>query len=67
MRQFTKEEVDSMDLEDAQHAIENCVYEATALIEQLEQAGKVGGNGHHCRQKLAAAAKDEVAGRWTAD
>lgn len=65
MRQFTKNDVESMTLETAQRAIENCVYEATALIEKLEHAGKVRGNGHHARQKIAEEAKDELTRRWT--
>jgi len=35
-------------------SIESRVYEATELLERLEGAGLLRGNGHHARQKLAA-------------
>jgi hypothetical protein len=64
MRAFTKEQLASMDLDTARTHLENAVYEAAALIEKLEYAGKVDGNGHHARQKIAALAGEELASRW---
>lgn len=58
------EDLQSMTLEEAQHLIEQRVYDATALIENLENAGKVFGNGHHARQNLARMAKSELTTRW---
>ena len=53
-----------MTLEDAQHEIQRRVYEATAIIEQLEGAGLLSGNGHHARQKIAEVASEEIKKRW---
>lgn len=50
--------------EDAMNLVSNQVYAATALIEQLEAAGRLSGNGHHARQQLAKLAADEVNARW---
>jgi hypothetical protein len=49
---------------DALTAISNAVYEATMLLEQLEHAGKVGGNGHHLRQYVAEFAENIIIERW---
>ena len=43
--------------------IENSVYEATALFERMEGAGRLAGNGHHARQKAAAAIAEEMRNR----
>jgi len=53
-----------MTLEEAMAFISNRVYEATAIIEQLEGAGLISGNGHHARQKLAGLAAEEIKKRW---
>lgn len=53
-----------MTLEDAQLEIERKVYEATRLLEELERAGKIRGNGHHMRQRLSGYAKTLVKDRW---
>jgi len=44
--------------------VEVAVYQATAMVEQLELAGKISGNGHHARQAIASAAGAEFALRW---
>ena len=53
-----------MDKEEASVSLSNSVYEATALIEKLEHAGKVSGNGHHIRQKIAEYAAQVLRDRW---
>jgi phosphotransacetylase len=54
-----------MTLEEAQAKIQNEVYAATLILEKLEVAGLVTGNGHHMRQKVAAFASEMVKERWT--
>jgi len=54
-----------MTREAAESLITTHVYEATALLEQLEAAGLISGNGHHARQKLAQLAALEIRERWT--
>jgi len=53
MRQKTKQEISRMSLVDAKVYLEQSVYEATKILETLENCGKCKGNGHHARQKLA--------------
>ena len=64
MRTFTDQQLQDMTVEEAEAAVINSVYEATQLIERLESRGKVVGNGHHARQKLARYAGDELKARW---
>ena len=54
----------NMTRESAEHLVEHVVYTATRIIENLEMAGKLHGNGHHMRQKLASIAKKMVHNRW---
>lgn len=54
----------NMTLEDACVEISNAVYESTAILERLEGQGHLLGNGHHARQKLAAAAVEDLKSRW---
>jgi hypothetical protein len=54
-------------LDEAKRQISNAVYAATSLVERLEHAGLLHGNGHHIRQELAAHAATVVAERWTED
>lgn len=42
----------------------NMLYAAGQLIEQLERAGHVRGNGHHARQCVAAFGVAELRARW---
>ena len=67
MRNMTQEEIRAMSLEDAKTALSNAVYEASCLLERLEYAGKVNGNGHHARQAVAKFATDELESRWRAN
>lgn len=53
-----------MTLEQAAARISNEVYNATALVEQLEGAGLIRGNGHHIRQKMAAMCEELFRERW---
>lgn len=63
-RTFTPEQLTNMSIEDACCHLANAIYKASALIEQLERAGKVSGNGHHARQTLAKQATEELRCRW---
>ena len=67
MRNMTQEEIRAMSLEDAKAALANAVYEASYLLERLEYAGKVNGNGHHARQAVAKFATDELESSWRAN
>ena len=49
---------------EAINMIERSVYEACALFEQLELAGKVRGNGHHMAQNIAEQAGKLMQERW---
>lgn len=53
-----------LDLEHAESALSNIVYEATQLVEKLEMAGLVRGNGHHIRQNIARFAMEELRKHW---
>ena len=64
MKLYTAEEAKTLSREDAETAISAAVYEATRLIETLEHAGRLSGNGHHARQKLAELSRQELASRW---
>lgn len=64
MPKYTEKELAAMTLEMAANEISNAVYLATGLIEKLERAGKVNGNGHHARQHLAKVAEEEMRMRW---
>lgn len=54
----------AMTLADAEAELMNAVYAATAIMERMEHAGKIRGNGHHARQAVAAKAVEELRGRW---
>jgi hypothetical protein len=64
MKLYTLKEAKALSCEDAEAAITTAVYEATRLIETLEHAGRLSGNGHHARQKLAELSRQELASRW---
>ena len=64
MKLYTLEEAKTLSREDAETAIATAVYEATKLIETLEGCGRISGNGHHARQKLAELARQELESRW---
>lgn len=53
-----------MSLDEAKEHIYAKVYDAAKLLETLENANMCYGNGHHARQRLAAAAATEVENRW---
>ncbi len=52
------------ELGQAQAQISNAVYEATRVIEELEHTGRIRGNGHHIRQRIAKFAEDLLTERW---
>jgi len=64
MRQHTDEELKVMSLKEAKNNICNDVYEGSRIIESLEMKGKISGNGHHIRQKIAAYAEKIMEERW---
>ena len=64
MKQKTRQQISNMSLEEAKLYIGKMVYEATKVIEILENCGKCLGNGHHARQKLAKVASQELEDRW---
>lgn len=64
MKVFTDEELQAMSREEAKAHVRNTVYEATDLIERLQRAGKIYGNGHHIRQELAELAKAKLGEIW---
>jgi hypothetical protein len=63
-KQYTLADARQMTLEDAKLAISRAVYEASSLLEKLEQAGKCFGNCHHARQMLSSLASAEIESRW---
>ena len=50
--------------EEAEAYLASQIYKASAMLEQLEYAGKLRGNGHHARQKLATHAIEDLKDRW---
>ena len=61
---MSREELEKMTLAEAQRQLSNSVYAAALIVEKLETAGKIAGNGHHARQKIAQFAVDDLAKRW---
>lgn len=53
-----------MDFDTARAILSQRVYEAALFIEQLEDAGKVYGNGHHAAQQIAEEAVNNLKSRW---
>lgn len=56
--------VRTLTLRDAQSELSNKLYEASRLLEELEHAGRVLGNGHHMRQHVCAFGEQLLAERW---
>jgi hypothetical protein len=54
----------NLSLEEAENLLSKEVYESSALLERLEGAGKVGGNGHHMRQIVVGKAVLLLRSRW---
>lgn len=71
MVNYTRAELEQMDLETAKVELSNALYAASRLIEQLEytktpNGGKrISGNGHHLRQKISKFGTDLLAERWS--
>ena len=61
---YTDENLKDMTLSEAQTEISNRIYEAAVLYELLESKHKVGGNGHHIRQKLSSYAMKLMEDSW---
>lgn len=64
MHEAGEDHIRTMTLADAESNLLNAVYAACQLLEQLEYAGHLQGNGHHARQKIAVMAADELRRRW---
>lgn len=64
MMEYLQSAVNIMDKETAIAEIQNAVYEATKLIEQLEIAGKIYGKGDYLRQSISNSAKKLLKERW---
>ena len=54
----------NMNFDEIEAELLNNVYESTAILEQLENAGMLKGNGHHLRQKVSGFAQDILKERW---
>lgn len=63
-KHLTQDDLRAMTLDEAKTELSNAVYAAALLIERLENAGKVNGNGHHAAQHIAKLACDELESRW---
>ncbi len=66
-RKITPGAAGATDREAASAELGSAVYAAAILLERLEDAGKVRGNGHHMAQSVAAFATGLLAERWIAD
>lgn len=64
MKTYTEEQLKTMTWREAEAELSNLVYSATFLIERLEYAGKVRGNGHHVRQEIVEFATEKLKERW---
>jgi hypothetical protein len=61
---LTDEQIKTLDHAALEVELSNRVYEASLLIERLENAGRVFGNGHHAAQKIAEFASNDLKSRW---
>lgn len=64
MENLTIEEIKQMDKESLAAELSNRVYDAALLLEQMEGAGLIGGNGHHKAQRVAAYAVQQMNEAW---
>jgi len=64
MKQLTIKEVKDMDLATASAKLSNRVYEAALLLETLEYARRIDGNGHHLAQRVAEFAETLLKEHW---
>ena len=62
--EMTTEQLKKLDRETLEAELSNRVYAASLLIERLENAGMVYGNGHHAAQAVAKFAVDDLRKRW---
>lgn len=63
-KNFWNEWVKRWTVDEAAAEVERRVYAALDILEDLEEAGRIIGNGHHARQKIAAAAAEDLRARW---
>lgn len=64
MKNLTLAQIKKMDKGALAAELSNRVYAAALLLEQMEHAGRIGGNGHHKAQHVAKAAEDEMTRAW---
>jgi len=62
--ELTQKEIETLSREDLAAELSNAVYAATALLERMEDAGRILGNGHHKRQRVTAFAVEEMLHSW---
>ena len=61
---MTNEDLRKLDRSFLEAELGNRVYFASRLIERLEQAGLVSGNGHRAAQSISRFAIDELRKQW---
>lgn len=61
---LTIEEIKKADKATLTAELSNRVYAAAILLEQMENAGRIGGNGHHHAQDIAKYAEDKLNREW---
>lgn len=64
MKRLEIDEIKKMEQSQIEAELSNRVYEAALLLEQMEHAGRIGGNGHHKAQRVAEAALKEMRQAW---
>ncbi len=64
MSKLTREELSKMSDAEIERQLYSDIYEASQLIEKMEGLGRIFGNGHHARQKIAENAVEELKSRW---
>lgn len=64
MDNLTIEQVKKMDRESLESELSSRVYKAALLLEQMEDAGFISGNGHHKAQRVADYAVLQMDQAW---
>lgn len=64
MKTMGLEYVKTMSLYEAESELNRRVYDAALFLEELENAGKLLGNGHHQAQSVAQFAVDTLKKNW---
>lgn len=64
MIELSLEEIKKMSKTDLEAELSNRVYAAAILLEKMENAGRIVGNGHHKAQTVVARAIEEMRFAW---